>query len=635
MRPGPLTLVGALVVLAASAAVADDPFQNGDVFAGLDNGRIVRSSATGQRRGTLDASGGPMTGMCFDLDGNLYATDFGGTMRKYDRNGRLLDGGWGGPFSAHPESCVVDAAGNVYTGEVDGESRIRKHDASGALIKSFRPRTDDRGVDWIDLAADQCTMFYTSEGSRVMRYDVCRDRQLDDFVADLAGSCYALRVRENGEVMVACRRQVYRLSSTGRTLDTYPIADERLFAMNLDPDGKHFWTGGILSGRVYRVDIASGSGTTRPVFDVSGASGKKRSFLGGLLRRDELMGGLAVYGERTAALAKVDAGQEQAQAEAARQEAARLAAEQARRDEEARLAEEERRRQEAARLAEEERRRLDAEKKLRAGRVSFGPASPVELGEVAAGSSAESALGLDGTTVEGWGRVRVTTDLDVAGVVLEVMTDDGWKALGSQAVELPLDPDGTRRWAVRVRVGNCTAGVPAEASPRLRLEAPGPTGATTSLEVPLRLRVEASPWLRCFGEALVGVGGLIVLGIVIHGLVSPSRFGPRVGVVLSPEEDLGEGFFHPIRAQRGSGSGFYRDARIYVGRDYRLTSRAAGSLARLRATKTRVLIEPAGSLLRRTADGEWEPVPAEESWMRPGVTYRDEGGTVFFELTNR
>jgi hypothetical protein len=25
--------------------------------------------------------------------------------------------------------------------------------------------TEDRGIDWIDLAADQCTLFYTSEGA--------------------------------------------------------------------------------------------------------------------------------------------------------------------------------------------------------------------------------------------------------------------------------------------------------------------------------------------------------------------------------------------------------------------------------------------------------------------------------------
>ncbi|MDX1670055.1 MAG: hypothetical protein R3194_11600, partial [Limnobacter sp.] len=36
----------------------------------------------------------------------------------------------------------------------------------------FDVATDDRGSDWIDLAADQCTMYYTSEGTLVKRFDV-------------------------------------------------------------------------------------------------------------------------------------------------------------------------------------------------------------------------------------------------------------------------------------------------------------------------------------------------------------------------------------------------------------------------------------------------------------------------------
>jgi hypothetical protein len=670
----------------STLAAGDGAFQNGDVFAGVAGGRISRFSTNGNSRGSLSAgSAGQMAGMCFDLDGNLYATDFEkGVVSKFDKNGKPVSRRWGGPFNLHPESCVVDAESNVYTGEVDGENRIRKFDANGRFIASFKPRTEGRGLDWIDLAADQCTMFYSSEGGKVMRFDVCRDRQLEDFARGLEKPCYALRIRENGEVLAACKETVYRLSTKGTVVKTYPIAGDHLFAMNLDPDGEHFWTGGLFSGQVYKVHIGTGKGTERPVFRALEAATRDDSLWGQLQRLGDLfdraaMGGLAVYGERTAAVAEVVRKQdeerreaqrreEERRQEAARQaeeqrqqaaarakeesqrEAARLAEEQRRR-EAARLEEEETRRREAARLAEEERQRREAERRAeeerrrqeeeerrrRTGPVTFGPPSSVQLGTVASEATGQGRLDLAGTRVEGSSLARLTTDLDADGVALEMETPEGWKALGRTPVELPLDETGARQWSLRVRVGKCTEGVPGDVSHHLLVEAPGPDQGLAKLEVPLALQVEKSPWLRCWGPALAGAFGLVLLGVVIHGFVSPSRFGPRIGVVLSPEEDMSEGFFHAIRAQRGSGSGFYRDARIYVTRDYRLTGKAAGAAARLRAEGKQVSLQPlpGASLLRQTADGDWEPVPAEEGRMRAGVVYRDEMKTLFFELGNR
>jgi len=667
-----------LALLAPPSLHAGDAFQDGEVFAGVAGGQISRFSAGGRSRGNLRTGGGQMTGMCFDLDGNLYATDFERrTMTKLDKTGRVVTRRWGGPFSVHPESCVVDGEGNVYTGELDGQNRIRKFTPDGRLLASFRPRTEERGVDWIDLAADQCTMFYTSEGRKVMRYDVCRDRQLGDFATGLEGSCYALRVRENGEVMVACEQRVYRLSAQGRVIGSYPIADGSLFAMNLDPDGEHFWTGGVRSGNVYKVHIESGRGTARPAFQASRprSSDNGSSLFGALLGKLQeqfvgaSLGGLAVYGERTAAIAEVVERREAAQREekrrrAAEAEAQRRAAEAAeakrraaeaaeteakRRAAEAAEAEAARRAAEAAeaerraaeaeaerRRLEEERRRLEEERRRRA-RVSFGAASPVDFGRLAPGSRAEGLLDFSGSEVKGEPTARLSTDLDAAGVALEVEVDGEWRRVGSRPVEVTLAEGGENRWRVRLRVGECTEGVPEGASHHLRVDSTGPDRTPAALELPLAVVVAPSPPLRCWWPVLAGGLGCLLLGVVIHGFVSPSRFGPRVGVLLSPEEDMDEGFFHPIRAQRGSGSGFYRDARIHVGQDFRLTSKAGGAAARLRAEGQQVRIQPApgASLERQSADGEWEPVPAEESPMRPGAVYRTAVGSLYFQLARR
>ena len=281
----------------APVAASQRPFQPGDVFAGVGNGQIKQFDATGALIAILDTTSGSyeQTGMCFDSVGNLYSTNFsGGTMTWFDTTGGILQHPWGGPFGIHPESCVVDVFGNIYTGEVDGAELIRKFNPQGDLLATFNPVKQDRGIDWTDLAPDQCTMFYTSEGSSVKRFDVCNNTQLPDFATGLPRPCYALRIRSNGEVMVACSSAIYRLDSSGTPIQTYPRSlmgeSSFFFALNLDPDGGSFWTGGYHSKNVYRVDIETGTVLTSFNAGVDGPS----------------LAGLAVFGEFTSGLADED-----------------------------------------------------------------------------------------------------------------------------------------------------------------------------------------------------------------------------------------------------------------------------------------------------------------------------------------
>lgn len=271
-----LILSSMSVQISAQAEDPPPPFQEGDVFAGVGNGLVKRFQPDGTLIQTLDTTSGSVyqTGMCFDSVGNLYTTNFDAqTMSKFNNSGSLLIHPWGGPFGIRPESCVLDADGNIYTGEVDGDELIRKWDPDGNLLATFDAATEYRGIDWLDLAADQCTLYYTSEGSSIKRYDVCNDTQLSDFATGLTRPCFSLRLRPNGEVLVACREQVYRLNNQGGAIQTYDPGDgsEYLFAMNLDPDGTTFWTGGYNSGNIYRIDIESGDELTS--FNVGVASG--------------------------------------------------------------------------------------------------------------------------------------------------------------------------------------------------------------------------------------------------------------------------------------------------------------------------------------------------------------------------
>ncbi|HEV8117553.1 MAG TPA: hypothetical protein VGQ32_03465 [Thermoanaerobaculia bacterium] len=275
-------------MLALVSAPALAQLTTGDVLAGVGAGKIKRFNPAGVLQQTLDSgtTSSETTGMCFDASANLFGTLFSiSQVAKYNSAGTLLTNTFGSGFQS-AESCVVDAAGNLYFGQGNG-STIRKFDPAGALITSYSPTTGPRGTDWIDLAADQCTMHYTSEGSAIKTFNVCTNTQGPDFATNLTGgSCYAHRIRPNGEELVACTTLIHRVSSAGAILQTYTATaftppETFVFALNLDPDGTTFWTGGISSGRVYRVNIATGAQVTEFNAGILGGS----------------MAGLAVVGE--------------------------------------------------------------------------------------------------------------------------------------------------------------------------------------------------------------------------------------------------------------------------------------------------------------------------------------------------
>jgi hypothetical protein len=278
-----LRLVSALsaVSVAAALAVAQAPavqaagvaYTPGDVFAGVGTGVIKHFDHNGVLKDTLNTGTGCSEdlGMAFDSANNLYATAaFGcspGRVVKFDNMGNLI-GPFGGPYSSSTESIAINAAGHVFVGQPDGTKHVVEMDAAGTHVADHAPAPQDRGTDWIDLAADQCTLFYTSEGNLIKRFNICTDTQMADFAAEPAGfsTLYALRIRPNGEVIAAASNGVVRFSAAGAVLQTYPLPlgeTSFLFALNLDPDGVSFWTAGYSSANVYRIDILSGTVITQ------------------------------------------------------------------------------------------------------------------------------------------------------------------------------------------------------------------------------------------------------------------------------------------------------------------------------------------------------------------------------------
>ena len=130
-------------------------------------------------------------GLVFDGAGNLYVGNFfAHTINKYDPSGNFL--GTFGDTSGIPagntlESLVFNAAGDLFAGAPDGDKMIREFDPSGAVIATFAPATEDRGTDWLELGANQTTLFYTSEGTSVLTFDLATSTQGPDFATNLPG----------------------------------------------------------------------------------------------------------------------------------------------------------------------------------------------------------------------------------------------------------------------------------------------------------------------------------------------------------------------------------------------------------------------------------------------------------------
>jgi hypothetical protein len=189
------------------------------------------------------------------------------------------------------ESIVFDAGGNFYVGNATGNRDIHKYDAAWVRQAVYDVAIENVGSDWIDLAADQKTVYYTSEGRKVFRYDVDADVQLADFTTVPGdGELFALRILEDGSVLVANDVDIKLLDPMGAVVRSYDVTGENgWFSLNLDPDGDSFWSGSFETDNFYKFDIATGG------MDVHTLGPINTGTTGGNLY------GLTVYGERTAA----------------------------------------------------------------------------------------------------------------------------------------------------------------------------------------------------------------------------------------------------------------------------------------------------------------------------------------------
>jgi len=175
-----LVTVSLLLVLAPRTETQSLIPSQGDVYVSLETGLVQWRTPDDTLRAVLVGQiAGPAEGMRFDEGGNLGLAACAGRVLKFSRNQPPV------AYSVEPE---------------------------------------DRRLLWIDLAGDGCTLFYTSQGLDVKRFDVCTNTQLPNFnLKPMPGETQGLRVLPDGGVLVSSGAVIARLDDAGSLVQVYDV----------------------------------------------------------------------------------------------------------------------------------------------------------------------------------------------------------------------------------------------------------------------------------------------------------------------------------------------------------------------------------------------------------------------------
>lgn len=264
-----LAFIGAMALAAPVAAAPTNP---GDIFAAIGNGQVAHYTHSGTLIETLNTGkGGFTTGMAFDGSGNLQVTNFSaGNTTRFDSNGAIVAPN---PFvspGSSPESIAYAKDGSFYVGRAGGAPQ--HYSSTGTLLQTYTASSTSGHSDWLDLAADQTTLFYNDEGGTIKRLNTATNTALPDFANNTAHggtNSYALRILGNGDVLSAAGSLVDEYDPLGTFLGSYGVSGVNgFFALNLDPDGTHFWSGSFANGTLYEF-LIGGFGSNSSVASVN------------------------------------------------------------------------------------------------------------------------------------------------------------------------------------------------------------------------------------------------------------------------------------------------------------------------------------------------------------------------------
>lgn len=172
-------------------------------------------------------------------------------------------------FQLHDLTVARDGAFHVLASEgLAHAGRILSFDPAGNLVATRNLAVSANDDHRIDLAADQCTLFYTAGAlTTIRRINVCSGAALPDFVTVPGGEIADLRVLPDGGLLVIdFSRGVIRFNAAGVETRTYPLGSVNAYAIALIDNGATALFGGDHddgSGSLLgRLDLNTGAATT-------------------------------------------------------------------------------------------------------------------------------------------------------------------------------------------------------------------------------------------------------------------------------------------------------------------------------------------------------------------------------------
>jgi hypothetical protein len=175
-----------------------------------------------------------------------------------------------------PGPLLVDSAGNVYVG-MKNAGVILKYDRNGLFPSQIDVATENGGgVDWMDLADDHKTLWYTSSGRTLQRVDLTDPDNTYTSIG-LTGTgpnaiASGLRilfvpppstpgvvpdVDGSSGVLVADGNDIRIIGGTAKTFDA--AGEDAWRAVTLHPDGRKFLAA-TAAGKIYTFELTAGNG---------------------------------------------------------------------------------------------------------------------------------------------------------------------------------------------------------------------------------------------------------------------------------------------------------------------------------------------------------------------------------------
>jgi hypothetical protein len=262
----------------------------GDVLVG--NKHVYLYDATGALKRRVFLPGEEPAGSVVAANGHIFfaaernipigGASNGPALVEFDHNLNLLTHHTGGA-GTNTHSLAQDVNGFIYAGHGGGggtpcgetvgtglaaERPINKYAPDGAFVQAYAAAPDLGGTPAIELAADGATMFYTSLGRKIKRYDVVSDVQLADFAtlppAVGAEKARGIALLPDGGVLVADFVDIKRYDAGGALIQIYDNATTDWGTVCVDRDQIHFWAAttanpGIAPAQITKFRLSDGA----------------------------------------------------------------------------------------------------------------------------------------------------------------------------------------------------------------------------------------------------------------------------------------------------------------------------------------------------------------------------------------